>query len=218
MTWIVCDNLQVNKPIIPNNKCTSMRFIIYAVYCLTVASVTALIQKPCCRMYRSYGTFRRLGSGNISSKTKTMMVPDTLVNTLIVATIDADIANIPTNEFAPIFAGGIAVMFGGLFSTLAVGFIIDKRNLYANIVADSYNQGADDAEFWKGLSEEEKVKTQELLQRLKESKEGGAEKKSEKNRTTEPSTSIGSSNQKVTDPNSAQERKAVEMFSDYGDD
>ena len=105
-----------------------------------------------------------------------MMIPNTAVdaavNSLLIATIDSDIASIPDNEFATVFAGGIVVMFGGLFSALFVGWLVDSRNLYATIVADSYAQASadgDDEEFWKGLSEEEKIKTQELLKRLKAS-------------------------------------------------
>lgn len=95
-------------------------------------------------------------------------------NNMLIATIDADIANVPENEFAPIFAGGIMVMFGGVLSALIVGFILESNNSYANVIADSYAQGAEDEEFWKGLSDEEAKKTKELLQKLKESKEGGA--------------------------------------------
>jgi hypothetical protein len=87
---------------------------------------------------------------------------------LLLSTIDADIAQLSDNEFAPIFAGGILVMFGGLLSALVVGTIVDQKNLYATIVAESYAQGSDDPEFWKGLSEEEKKKTQELLRKIKE--------------------------------------------------
>ena len=61
-------------------------------------------------------------------------------------------------------------MFGGVLSTLIVGFILESNNSYANVIADSYAQGSEDEEFWKGLSEEEKKKTQELLQKIKESK------------------------------------------------
>lgn len=95
-------------------------------------------------------------------------------NNLLVATIDSDIANVPENEFAPIFAGGILVMFGGIMSALIVGFILESNDSYANVIADSYAQGAEDEEFWKGLSEEEQKKTRELLQKIKESKEDGA--------------------------------------------
>ena len=110
-----------------------------------------------------------------TTTTQRHMLSDTTAaaNSLLIATIDSDIANIPDNEFALVFAGGIVVMFGGLLSALAVGWLIDSRNLYANIVAESYAQGADDEEFWKGLSEEETIKARELLKRLKASKSGG---------------------------------------------
>jgi hypothetical protein len=62
--------------------------------------------------------------------------------------------------------GGIIVMFGGVISALIVGYILESKNLYANVVADSYAQGADDEEFWKGLSDEEKKKTQALIDKL----------------------------------------------------
>ena len=52
-------------------------------------------------------------------------------------------------------------MFGGVLSALVVGFILDRGDLYATVAAESYLQGADDEEFWKGLSDEEKKKTLE---------------------------------------------------------
>ncbi|GAX25569.1 hypothetical protein FisN_28Hh038 [Fistulifera solaris] len=75
-----------------------------------------------------------------------------------------------SNEFAPVFMGGIAVMFGGLLSAIFVGLIVDSKDLSAQIVAESYSQGQDDEEFWKGLSAEEKTKAQEILRRVRESK------------------------------------------------
>ena len=64
-------------------------------------------------------------------------------------------------------------MFGGVVSALIVGFILESTNSYANVVADSYAQGGEDEEFWKGLSEEEKRQAQELLQRVKDAQNGG---------------------------------------------
>jgi hypothetical protein len=89
-----------------------------------------------------------------------------MASNMWISTIDSDIANIPQNEFAPVFMGGIIVMFGGVISALIVGYILESKNLYANVVADSYAQGADDEEFWKGLSDEEKKKTQALIDKL----------------------------------------------------
>ena len=74
-----------------------------------------------------------------------------------ISTISADIDNIPDNEFGKIFAGGIVVMFGGVFSALIVGFLLESGNSYAGIVADSYAQGGDE-EFWESLSPEDQKK------------------------------------------------------------
>ncbi len=194
-------------------------------FCVLVIVVLVSVDGfvPCSHCNENYRVVKHGSFFHDVSSTKLFIAPD-IASSFLVATIDADIANIPTNEFAPIFAGGIAVMFGGLFSALAVGFIIDKRDLYVNIVADSYAQGADDAEFWKGLSEEEKKKTQELLQRLKESKEGGLNAKSASpepvaSRTT---TNVGSNVAEVqsedTNGTTMQRKKEIGMFSDYGDD
>lgn len=198
---------------------TSRPFCVLVI--VVLVSVDAFI--PCSHCNDKYRVVKHESNFHDLSSTKLSIVPD-VASSFLVATIDADIANIPTNEFAPIFAGGIAVMFGGLFSALAVGFIIDKRDLYVNIVADSYAQGADDAEFWKGLSEEEKKKTQELLQRLKESKEGGLNVKSA---SPEPVVSRTPTNvgpnvaeEQSVDTNGTilQRKKEFGMFSDYGDD
>lgn len=124
---------------------------------------------------------------------------------LVLATIDSDIANIPENEFAPIFAGGIFVMFGGLLSALVVGFIVDKNDSYAQIVADSYIQQESEQgqeEFWKGLSEEEKLKAERLLDKVR-----GADGKVEL-----PTISEATKNEKKEENKSATK---VDMFSDY---
>ena len=112
--------------------------------------------------------------GFVASDTSIASAPDSswiesCSSNLWLSTIDSDIAAIPENEFAPIFAGGILVMFGGLLSALIVGFILEQNDSYASIIADSYAQaGSEDSEFWKGLSDEEKKKTQELLARMKQ--------------------------------------------------
>jgi len=157
-----------------------------------------------------------------------MLPPDAAadaINSLLIATIDSDIANIPDNEFASVFAGGIVVMFGGLFSALFVGWLVDSKNLYANIVAESYAQGANDEEFWKGLSEEEKIKTQELLAKLKASKDGGAGQQGmESLEMLASATSSSNSDEelkptiaapKPETPEVPKEKKETGMFSDY---
>jgi len=169
------------------------------------------------------------------------------MSSLVLATIDSDISNIPENEFAPVFVGGILVMLGGLLSTVFVGLVVDKKDLYTNIVADSYLQSSDDEEFWKGLSEEERIKTQELLTRMKSSKGGsgggagqetpsavtanGGDKSGIEQQVEAAAESIIGERNKATvapqtaaaaadEPVEADSRKKTEigMFSDYADD
>jgi hypothetical protein len=120
----------------------------------------------------------------------------------ILSTISADIDNIPTNEFATVFAGGIGVMIGSVIAVLIVGFILESGNSYANIVADSYAQGGDEA-FWASLSEEDKEKAQEMVSKLRKSKEGVG------------SDNNASMQKEVTTVTAKKEE--VAMFSDYED-
>lgn len=95
-----------------------------------------------------------------------------------IATIDSDIANIQLEEFRKVFAGGIAVMVGGLVSTTLLGTIIEKKDLYANLAAESYLDMADDPEFWKqmsdGMSPEDQEKAKELMTKIKAKRAGDA--------------------------------------------
>jgi hypothetical protein len=187
-------------------------------------SIVSIVAFAPCRIVTEYYQSTRISKIGYARLQSELSLSPSVVGSMIVATIDSDIANIPTNEFAPVFAGGVAVMFGGLLSALIVGFIIDKRNLYANLVADSYAQGEDDEDFWKGLNEEEKRKTQELLQRVRESKLRGSNQSEEQ---TVPSTSTLSVETQAksaeitrstieTAPSA--EMSEIEMFSDYGKD
>lgn len=126
----------------------------------------------------------------------------------LIATIDSDIASMSSNEFAPVFLGGIAVMFGGLLSAVFVGIIVDSKDLSAQIVAESYSQGQDDEEFWKGLSEEEKKKTQDLLRRVRESK-------GEKLAAPEVAMEASAEAKTVKSPEKTSKGGAVDMFDDY---
>ena len=131
-----------------------------------------------------------------------------------IATIDADIANIPDNEFAPIFMGGILVMFGGVLSAVILGFILEKGDLYANVVADSYMQQGNDEEFWRGLSEEERIQGTEILRQL-EAKNG---KKLPTSAIPETILSGSTSNNEIAPSPAATavtSRKEMDMFSDY---
>jgi len=142
-----------------------------------------------------------------------------MANSYWLATIDSDIANIPDNEFTSVFTGGIIVMLGGVLSALIVGFILEKRNLYANVVADSYAQGAQDEEFWKGLSDEEKKKTKELLQKVNRSLEGEASVETKETTTTSAGEPVASASLKEeAEPKQEtklKEESKADMFSDY---
>ena len=147
-----------------------------------------------------------------------------LSNNFLLATVDQDIAKMSDNEFAPIFAGGILVMFGGVASALIVGAILESRNSYANVIADSYAQSEDDEDFWKGLSDEEATKTRELLQRLKDSKEGKRSESSSPPAAAAPvaaATSVSESQdpevtaQADSRTSEKAEKSSSDMFSDY---
>jgi len=157
------------------------------------------------------------------------MIPSDLVETaassvasssnLVLATIDSDIANIPDNEFAPVFFGGILVMLGGLLSAVFVGTVVDKKNLYASIVADSYAQTdkddlENDEEFWKGLSEEEKIKTQELLRKIQQQDIGDDGRSAAKEEEEEDGKEAMASDAAVVADNKKKNPMA-DMFSDY---
>jgi hypothetical protein len=147
-----------------------------------------------------------------------MVFPDSIYTTsTTLATIDMDIAKLSDNEFAPVFMGAIVVMFGGVLSALIVGFILDKGDLYASVVADSYIQSSDDEEFWKGLSEEEKKKAQALIVKVKASNDGTSQRSDvEKVAATVPKTSdLTDLNASVSSPGTGEPKKEMNMFNDY---
>lgn len=69
-------------------------------------------------------------------------------------------------------------MVGGLISTTLLGTIIEKKDLYANLAAESYIDMADDPNFWKqmteGMSPEEQEKAKELMLKIKAQRAGEA--------------------------------------------
>lgn len=126
-----------------------------------------------------------------------------------ISTIDGDIAKISDNEFAPVFMGGIAVMFGGVLSAIVVGGILEKGDLYANVVADSYiQQEGNDEEFWKGLSEEERIKGQEILKQLQAKRNG-----EEVPAISMVGSDAGRGEEATTEEDKP--KKEMDMFSDY---
>jgi hypothetical protein len=98
-------------------------------------------------------------------------------------------------------------MFGGVLSALMVGFILERGNLYASVVADSYAQGGDNEEFWAGLSETERKKAEEVLQKIRDTK-GGTVPAS----AAEP---VMAAAQPIVSNEAKPEAKPVDMFSDY---
>lgn len=158
-----------------------------------------------------------ISSPNRNAMTQNSMLPAETTNWI--ATIDADIANISDNEFAPVFMGGIAVMFGGLLSATIVGFILEKGDLYANVVADSYIQqqngnGGNDEEFWAGLTEEETIKGREILRQLEAKKRG--EIPQDTPITMDGLSSAGGGNKSPEEPVAPDTpAKEKDMFSDY---
>jgi hypothetical protein len=132
-----------------------------------------------------------------------------------VSTISVDIDSIPRDDFATVFAGGITVMIGGVLSTVIVGFLLESGNSYASVVADSYAQGGDE-EFWESLSPEDQVKTRELMEKLRQSKEG---KKGNDNKDEIPgATATVPKPAADSAPKTIGEKKEeVSMFSDYED-
>ena len=98
---------------------------------------------------------------------------------LHLATVSADIDSIPTDEFGLVFAGGIAVMLGGVVSALVVGLLLDSGDSYSSVIAESYEGRVTkeeimaDEEFWSKLTPEQQEEAKKLLGKVKESKERG---------------------------------------------
>lgn len=139
---------------------------------------------------------------------------------MLLATIDADIAKIDNNEFRTVFAGGMAVMLGGLLSVVAVGTMIDANDSYASIVVDSYIQAEDDEDFWKNLSAEETVKVKELMQRRKAGKRTSAETLLSDSLDQSSSSSDETASAPVptivaSKDTETKAKKDIDMFSDY---
>lgn len=100
-------------------------------------------------------------------------------------------------------------MFGGVLSALMVGFILERGNLYASVVADSYAQGGDNEEFWQGLTDTERKKAEDVLQKIRDTK-GGTVKAPEP--TVNAAQPIHS---EETKPEAKKVAKPVDMFADY---
>jgi len=93
-----------------------------------------------------------------------------------ISTIDADIANIPDNEFGKVFAGAGFIMLGSILSTVFVGFLIESTNGYADLVAETYVErelGEDGKESFLDslkMSSDQKAETEEMVRAYREKK------------------------------------------------
>lgn len=164
-----------------------------------------------------------------SSSTTLAMLPD-MANNLLLATIDADIANIPNNEFQTVFVGGLGVMAGGLLSAVAVGAILEASDGYAAVVAESYDLEADE-QFWKGLNDEEAKKAREMIAKVKAQRGDNEQAElsvveslaqtdpvstaSDEKVASSPVATPVATTTTTTTTASAEPAKEVDMFSDY---
>jgi KaiC/GvpD/RAD55 family RecA-like ATPase len=105
-------------------------------------------------------------------------------------------------------------MVGGVLSTMVVGVILDKGDLYANLAAESYLQSSDDEEFWKGLSEEERKKTEDVINKIKKAK---GEAPAEATVVAAVSESAASTSESAETKPAELSSTPKDMFSDYGD-
>ena len=118
-------------------------------------------------------------------------------------------------------------MLGGLVSALIVGAILERGNLYANVVAESYAQGAEDEAFWQGLSEEETKKAKEMLEKIKAAK-GQKDltvpsppvevpQAVQSNETSQVIKADDTTTTATTTTTTTESGKKVDMFNDYAD-
>lgn len=102
-------------------------------------------------------------------------------------------------------------------STVIVGLILDKADIYANLAAESYLEAADDEEFWKGLSEEEKVMAEAALNRIKEERGEFVPPSKSETIGSNASTTLAASSVDASGDEAPQEQSSApkDMFSDY---
>ena len=107
--------------------------------------------------------------------------------------------------------------FGGVLSTVVVGFILEKTDIYANLAAESYLETADDVEFWKGLSDEEKVMAEAALNRIKEERGEIVPPPESETIASKDSTAVGATSVDPPSEGAPQEQSNApkDMFSDY---
>ena len=179
-------------------------------------------------------TSKRPGSSNtaLNLSVDPTQLPDALSGaSLHLATVSADIDSIPTDEFGLVFAGGIAVMLGGVVSALVVGLLLDSGDSYSSVIAESYEgrvtkeEVMADEEFWSKLTPEQQEEAKKLLGKVKESKERGGtglplvgEREEAPADADAAATSAETEQEAFVVPTPMAEKKpkqAVSMFDDY---
>ena len=127
------------------------------------------------------------------------------------STIDSDIASIPDDQFRTVFAGGGLIMLGSILSTVFVGFLIEKTNSYADLVAETYAGQDEDKSFLESLSFEQRKEAEEMVLDFRE-------KKAKKAGTwTEEDERLKHERLKMKEEGAVgeKEEKEKDMFSDY---
>ena len=198
------------------------------------ASISAY--PPVARTAVTSSTSERPGSSTALnlSVDPTQQLSDALSGaSLHLATVSADIDSIPTDEFGLVFAGGIAVMLGGVVSALVVGLLLDSGDNYSSVIAESYEGRVTkeeimaDEEFWSKLTPEQQEEAKKLLGKVKESKERGGtglplvgerEEAPAADADAAAATSAETEQEAFVAPTPTAEKKqkqAVSMFDDY---
>jgi len=134
---------------------------------------------------------------------------------LLLSTVDSDIAKMSTNEFKPIFLGGLTIAFGSALSTVAVGMMIDsKTDGYQEILTEAYLEAIENSdEFWDRLDDTEKEKAREAIDQLKDKRGwgmtgGAAELEVAKD-------AVAKSGKERTEKAEEAEKAVKDIFSDY---
>ena len=124
-----------------------------------------------------------------------LMIPDSAlstVNSVMIATIDADIAQISNDDFKTVFLGGIVVMCAGLLSAFIVGALLEARggSSYEKLVLDTYlNDDNMMEDFLKSLkTDEEREKAREMIAKMPSDDSGWSGKQISSEKQDEQST------------------------------
>lgn len=163
-----------------------------------------------------------ISKGKVSSSSLEVMPIDSAMTTI--ATVSADIDNISTDNFAEVFTGGIAVMLGGVASSLIVGIFLEFGGAkYDDAVNDSYGSDGDqefeipDKSEW---TEEQRAEFEALAEKFIKRKisPSGQELVDFMNQfqnDVKQSRSVASSSESTTSDEQVVKEKELSLFSDY---